>query len=176
MAGEHLSHTTRRKDTMATNKPKSTGRTLWDLVSELVAQKSILIALAIIGWVLLAGLGYLWFVGKIGLVAAAATNNQGQGSPYLHWWSFETSMPLAECESFIREIYVMTAPVSTEDPVIDANSIGQIGVAGPVVLAIICVRTGDKTAILITAAGPEQSGALNRAAQLRDAVRAKLRI
>jgi hypothetical protein len=85
-------------------------------------------------------------------------------------------MPLAECENFIREIYVMTAPVSTEDPVIDANSIGQIGVAGPVVSAIICVRTGDKTAILITAAGPEQTVTSNRAAQLRKVVRAKLSI
>lgn len=161
---------------MPTSKPNPTGRTPWDLASELLARRSILIAVAIVGWALLAGLGYLWTAGKLGLVVTAGTNNQSQGSPYLHWWTFPTSMPLAQCEAFTRQVYELTSTAVTESPDIDATSIGQIGVAGPVTSAIVCVRTGDKTVVLLTAAGPDQTVTKNRAAQLRDAVRMKLRI
>ena len=164
---------------MPTSKPKSTGRTLWDLLwdlySEVLVQKSVFRVLGIAGWAVLAVLGYLWFVGKVGLVDPAAAKDQSAGSPYLHWWTSETSLPLNECESFIGKIYRLTGPTETESPVLETSSIAQVGVAGEVTSAIICIRTGDKTVVSITAAGPQQTKTNNREAQLRDAVQSNLK-
>jgi hypothetical protein len=168
---------------MATNKSKQTGKTPSDLVSELLARKSVFAGAALIGWVLLVGIGYLWFAGKIGLTTASQADRKSQnsplpsqadgkseGSPFVHWWLRETDLPLDRCAALTRDVYALTGIENTEIPDVEANSVAQYGWAGSVTSLIACVRTGAKTTVMVISSGPDQSATKDRQNRLQDAL------
>ena len=125
---------------------------------QLEGQITLLMAAAI---AIVAGIGYLWL-------------SKSQGSPYVHWSSVVTDLPLQQCEALTREAYRLTGIVETENPVMDESSVGQVGIAEPVTSVIVCVRTGEKTTVMVIASGPDQTITQNRQAQLRDVVQNEL--
>jgi hypothetical protein len=133
------------------------------LTARMVLREGRLTKLLYFGLVIaiVAGIGYLWL-------------SKSQGSPYVHWSSVVTDLPLQQCEALTREAYRLTGIVETENPVMDESSVGQVGIAAPVTSVIVCVRTGEKTTVMVIASGPDQTITQNRQAQLRDVVQNEL--
>jgi len=105
---------------------------------------------------------------------AAPSEDKSQGSPYVHWWSVVTDLPLQQCEGLTREVYRLTGTAQIEDPERDESSFAQVGVFESVASVIVCVRTGEKTTVMVVSSGPDQTITKNRLALLRDVVKKEL--
>jgi hypothetical protein len=167
---------------MPTPPQKPTGRTPWDVVSEVISRRSVIVWLAIIPWVAIATAIYSWTSGAIRIganqhsSAAPSPSLSTANSPFLHWWQLTTTKSLSECKLLTRDVYDLVGHdiLETHDFDSESNSVGQTAVWGSVTSSIVCTPIGNRVSILIAAAGPDQSITKNRAANLRDVVRTKL--
>jgi hypothetical protein len=125
------------------------------------------------------GLLFAGFAAGLGAYKALPTTgspseDKTQSSPYVHWWSGVTDLPLQKCEDVTRDAFRVTGTKETEDMDRGENSVSQIGVAGSITSAIIFVRIGEKTTVTVVSSGPDQTATKNRNARLSEVVQSKL--
>jgi hypothetical protein len=167
---------------MPTDESQRTGRTLWDVISDGLARKSFVTTVAIVALLILAGIGYLWYKGKVGFVAqnqneskeSKPTATDNQGSPYIWWDDFVTTLPLNQCEGLVRDVYRLRGIEITDPPDIDDTSVAVFGEAGSVTSVIVCLARGDKRTVMVMSAGPDDTLTKNHQKQLRDETKSRL--
>jgi hypothetical protein len=150
---------------MANEKRKLTGRTVADLASELLARKSTIVWLAVIAWVLLAGVGYSWRSGKIAFMPNGTSKIR---DVYIHAFPVVTKKMSNEvCIALTSQAYArLNMGVKPHEihgaevppgGLMHPASVTQVGFIGSITSLITFIHAGESMVVHVVSAGPEDA-------------------
>ena len=160
---------------MGTDKPRNTGRTLWDFVASLFENRTVLGWSNAVAWLIVFLIFTAMSSGFLSVkVKGLYRTSDGTTSPFVHWSAFATNASPSDCGHIVREALQRANPTKMEESDVEERLVTNVGDFGSLTGWISCVHPHELTLVYIGVAGDNFSDGKNKNAQLRDLVVSRL--
>jgi hypothetical protein len=159
------------------DKTKNTGRTLWDFLTSLFENRTVLYWTNAIGWLLIIGAVASVASGYVSVQIKGTTKSSSDTatSPYLWWHAFPVNASQSDCEHISLQAIQRAGPYDKlEATNVEDDLVTNVVDFGSLMAWISCIRPHQHTLIFIASAGGNLSDVKNKTAQLQDLVTARL--
>jgi hypothetical protein len=154
---------------------RKTGRTLWDFLSSLLENRTVLHWTSAVAWLLIVGFVVALYSGHLSIgVAGMGKSSAGTKSPFVHWVVLPTEAASSNCDLTALGALQTANPVKLEEADVEDDMRTRVADFGSLTAFISCIDPHENTLIYIGVAGDDFSEGKNKAAQLRALVASRL--
>jgi hypothetical protein len=160
------------------NKSQKTGRGFWDVVGDAILKiiegGRPLQWIALVGWLLIIGVGAGWYRGWFSLQVNGSNSQVTEGSPFVHTDVVLADISRSQCEDFASDALERAGPGKLERPDAEQGGSTRFSDFGAITGWVSCIDVGNRVLIYIGGAGSSSGEAKNKRSQIRDFIDLRL--